>query len=112
MDPACSAKALAALEQAGLVTRTERGWSPVNDVWQKVSPRRVRPPSQTTIPSKRGKRRVFLESLVQLFEPERRYPETSVNELLREVHPDVAALRRYLVEEQLLTPADGQYWRP
>ncbi|MFF0017432.1 DUF2087 domain-containing protein [Streptomyces sp. NPDC005374] len=112
MTPARTAKALASLARAGLVTHTESGWSAVDDVWQKAAPRRVRPPSQTTIPSRRGKRRVFLEGLVQLFEPQRHYPESSVNDLLREIHPDVAALRRYLVEEQLLTRADGQYWRP
>ncbi|MFJ9151263.1 DUF2087 domain-containing protein [Streptomyces sp. NPDC102270] len=111
MAPARSAKALAALEQAGLVTHTEDGWFPVKDIWRQAPSRPVQPPLQTTIPSKRGKRRMFLENLVQLFEPQRQYPESSVNEMLRRIHPDVAALRRYLVEEQLLGRADGQYWR-
>ena len=30
---------------------------------------------------------------------------------LRAFHPDVAALRRYMVDEQLLDRADGVYWR-
>ncbi|MFI8169121.1 DUF2087 domain-containing protein [Streptomyces sp. NPDC085931] len=73
----------------------------------------VRPtPPPCPVPSKQGKRRMFLEGLVPLFAPRRRYPETEVNDILREVHPDVAALRRYLVEERLLMRADGHYWRP
>ncbi|MFG2112854.1 DUF2087 domain-containing protein [Streptomyces sp. NPDC048718] len=111
LAPARVAKALAALEQSGLVTRTGDGWSAVDDVWREASPRRERPPAPVVIPAKRGKRLVFLKELVRLFEPDRRYPERSVNDLLREVHPDVAALRRYLVEERLLARADGQYWR-
>ena len=41
-----------------------------------------------------------------------RYPEREVNELLSRWYGDVAALRRYLVDECLLsrTP-DGVYWR-
>ncbi|MES9525395.1 DUF2087 domain-containing protein [Streptomyces capoamus] len=105
-------KALGALRGAGLVTHTQSGWAPVDDVWREASPRRSKPPAPATIPVRRGKRRVFLENVVQLFEPRRRYPEGAVNDLLREVHPDVAALRRYLVEERLLARADGQYWRP
>ncbi|MER8222789.1 DUF2087 domain-containing protein [Streptomyces sp. NPDC094143] len=84
----------------------------VNDVWRHAAPRRPRPRPQASIPSKQGKRRTFLEGLVPLFALQRRYPETEVNDILREVHPDVAAPRRYLVEERLLMRADGQYWRP
>ena len=39
------------------------------------------------------------------------YDETAVNNLLRPRHPDVAALRRYLVEEGFLERRDGRYWR-
>jgi predicted O-methyltransferase YrrM len=112
MVPGRCAKSLAALEQAGLVARTEKLWSAVDDVWRHAAPRRPRPQPQATIPTKHSKRRVFLEGLVPLFAPRRRYPEAEVNEVLRAVHPDVAALRRYLVEAQLLVRADGQYWRP
>jgi hypothetical protein len=35
-----------------------------------------------------------------------------VQKVLRQVWPqDVAALRRYLVDAQLLDRADGEYWR-
>ena len=43
--------------------------------------------------------------------PGRRYPEPEVNEILGRFHPDHAALRRYLVENQFLTREDGVYWR-
>ena len=68
-----------------------------------------------TIPSKHGKLLVVLDFLAQRFEPGVRYPEPRVNEILGEVHPDFAALRRYLVEEGFLDRADGDnswvYWR-
>ncbi|MGX1562684.1 DUF2087 domain-containing protein [Streptomyces sp. NPDC055506] len=112
VTPGRCAKSLAALEQAGLVAREEKLWSAVNDVWRHAAPRRPRPRPQASIPSKQSKRRLFLEGLVPLFEPQRRYPEAEVNEVLRGIHPDVAALRRYLVEEHLLVRAEGQYWRP
>ena len=40
-----------------------------------------------------------------------RYPEAEVNALLQRVHPDTAALRRYLVDEGFMARADGVYWR-
>jgi hypothetical protein len=64
-----------------------------------------------TVPAKRGKRLVVLDHLAQRFEPGERYPETEVNNRLREVHDDVAALRRYLVDEGFLSREVGIYWR-
>lgn len=64
-----------------------------------------------TIPSKRAKLLVVLDHLAQAFEPGRRYPEAEVNEMLQRLHPDHAALRRYLVENLFLTREDGVYWR-
>jgi hypothetical protein len=67
----------------------------------------------TAIPAKRGKRLPVLHWLVQEFEPGVYYSEADVNEVLRAFHPDVAALRRYLVEEELMsrTPGGFSYWR-
>jgi hypothetical protein len=65
----------------------------------------------TKIPVGRTKRRVVLERLALEFEIGRRYPESAVNDALRAFHPDFAALRRYLVDEELLDRADGVYWR-
>jgi hypothetical protein len=63
------------------------------------------------IPSNRAKRLVVLERIVQEFEPGERYDERHVNLKLQMFHPDYAALRRYLVDEALLTRAEGMYWR-
>ena len=64
-----------------------------------------------TIPSKRAKLLVVLDHLAQAFEPGRTYPEAEVNDVIHRFHPDHAALRRYLVENQFLTRDDGVYWR-
>jgi hypothetical protein len=64
-----------------------------------------------SIPSKRSKLLVVLDHLSQSFEPGRQYPEKEVNEILERFHPDYAALRRYLVEDQFLTREEGVYWR-
>jgi hypothetical protein len=65
----------------------------------------------TSIPAQRSKRLVVLDHLVRVFEPGVRYPEREVNALLAVWHPDVAALRRYLVDEGMLTRDAGVYWR-
>jgi hypothetical protein len=65
----------------------------------------------TQIPSQRAKRLVVLERLAQAFEPGVRYSERTVNGILQTFHEDYAALRRYLVDEGLLTRAEGVYWR-
>src|SRR3954471_24833571 len=71
----------------------------------------VRAGRVVSIPAQHSKRRVVLEHLVRVFEPGVRYPEREVNALLAAWHPDVAALRRYLVDEALLTREAGVYWR-
>jgi hypothetical protein len=65
----------------------------------------------TSIPAQRSKRLVVLDHLVRVFEAGIRYPEREVNALLAVWHPDVAALRRYLVDEGLLSREAGVYWR-
>jgi hypothetical protein len=64
-----------------------------------------------TIPSKRAKLLVVLDRLAQEFEPGQRYEEAEVNLVLKRLHPDHAALRRYLVENGFLDRADNHYWR-
>ena len=64
-----------------------------------------------TLPSKRSKLLVVLDHVAQAFELGRTYPEAEVNEMLLRFHPDVAALRRYLVEAQLMDRRDNVYWR-
>ena len=67
--------------------------------------------SLRAIPTKVRKRLVILDHLAQEFVPGVTYEETQVNRRLRAYHPDVAALRRYLVEEEFLERRDGVYWR-
>jgi hypothetical protein len=71
----------------------------------------VRDGRLASIPAQRSKRLVVLHHLVRVFEPGVRYPEREVNALLAVWHADVAALRRYLVDEGLLTREAGVYWR-
>jgi hypothetical protein len=63
------------------------------------------------VPARQAKRRVVLDRLALEFEVGVRYPEREVNEILRRFHQDHAALRRYLVDEGLLTRDRGTYWR-
>jgi hypothetical protein len=63
------------------------------------------------MPTRRVKRLVVLDQVAQLFELGVTYPEHQVNARLAPIHPDVAALRRYLVDEQFLTREGGVYWR-
>jgi len=66
----------------------------------------------TAVPAKRIRRRLLLDQVAQAFEPGRRYPEAVVSEVLKSLYDDHAALRRYLVDEELMSrTADGTYWR-
>ena len=58
-----------------------------------------------------SKRIVVLDWLAQRFEPGRHYSEAAVNRIIAAVHPDTAALRRYLVDEGILARDRGEYWR-
>ncbi len=63
------------------------------------------------LPTRHVKRRVVLDHVAQRFEPGRRYGWREVDALLKEIHPDHAALRRYLVEDGFLTRENDVYWR-
>jgi hypothetical protein len=65
----------------------------------------------SAVPKKRLPRLILLDELAQLFAPGRHYSELEVNDLLRPVHADCAALRRYLVDEGFLDRESGEYWR-
>jgi hypothetical protein len=65
-----------------------------------------------SIPAKDKKKLVVLRHLVALcFAEDRAYPEKEVNQRLALHHPDVAALRRYLVDSGLMTRDAGEYRR-
>jgi len=78
---------------------------------QRILERFLRDGQLITMPARRAKRLVVLDEVAQLFELGKTYPEHQVNALLAPIHPDVAALRRYLVDEQFLSREGGVYWR-
>ena len=63
-----------------------------------------------SIPAKRKARVAVLLELLRRFEPGRRYAEREVNDILRHAHPDVALLRRELVDYRYLRRARSMYW--
>jgi hypothetical protein len=63
------------------------------------------------LPARRSRRILLLDAIAQGFEPGVRYAERDVDEFLRKLHPDHAALRRHLVDEGFLSRAGGEYWR-
>lgn len=64
-----------------------------------------------SIPTQKAKLLIVLDRLAQEFEPGRRYPEREINATLRPFHDDVAALRRHLVDNELMSREKGEYWR-
>jgi hypothetical protein len=65
-----------------------------------------------TIPAQPKKRQVVLRFLLErVFTEDREYPEKEVNQRLALFHPDVAALRRSLVDDGFATREGGRYRR-
>jgi hypothetical protein len=65
----------------------------------------------TEIPAKESKRRIVLERIALEFDPGVRYDERTVNVIIGRFHHDYASIRRYLVDEGLLSRQGGEYWR-
>jgi len=66
----------------------------------------------TTIPAQEKKRQVVLRFLLErVFTEDREYPEKEVNQRLALFHPDVASLRRYLVDYGYADRDAGRYRR-
>jgi len=65
------------------------------------------------IPHQPAKLRIILDYIVAAFTPGANYTEKEVNEILRRFHSDVASLRRYLIDADLMRrEGDGsRYWR-
>ena len=64
-----------------------------------------------SIPVQRKKRMAVLRWLVEDFQPGRLYPEAEVNRIVTRRHPDFAALRRYLIDEEFMQRRHSVYWR-
>jgi hypothetical protein len=66
----------------------------------------------TTIPSKEKRRLVIYRYLRdEVFTEDRPYPEAEVNQRLALFHPDVATIRRGMVDARLVTRDAGWYRR-
>ena len=63
------------------------------------------------IPAQLKKRQVIFEKIAEEFEPGKQYPEREVNIILLDYNDDVAALRRGLVEAELLVRKNNVYQR-
>lgn len=134
LDPRTTAQALVRLAAGGLVSTVDQQLvlhtGAFKAAARAAAPRRVEEVAPTgdpdtdavlrrflvegrllSIPASRGKRLKVLEHIAMTFEPGIRYPEREVNALLRAWYPDWAALRRYLVDEHLLSRDAGEYWR-
>jgi hypothetical protein len=64
-----------------------------------------------SMPARMGKRRYVLEQIAAAFEPGVKYTELEVNAILRAFYDDYVALRRYLIDADLLGRDHGVYWR-
>ena len=69
--------------------------------------------SLKTIPAQRKKLEAILRHIVKAFEPNKKYSEKQVNEILGRYHEDTASLRRELVGNKLMKRegGGGDYWR-
>ncbi len=63
------------------------------------------------IPAQRKKREVVLKHILKSFEPDVRYTEKQVNEILARYHEDTATLRRELIVYKMMSRSEGEYWR-
>ncbi|WP_193318565.1 DUF2087 domain-containing protein [Nonomuraea phyllanthi] len=122
-------RTFAKLAGAGLAACDESGkWRATPERFRELLRARAQPPERlsaeervlrtflvdgrlTTTAMRRDKRLVVLRYIAAVFEPGVRYAEKDVNVALRAFHDDYAALRRYLVDEGLLSRRDNVYWR-
>lgn len=65
----------------------------------------------TQLPARRKKQLVIMNWVVEHFEYDVRYPEAELNERLKQLNPDFASLRRYLIDHKLMARENNIYWR-
>jgi hypothetical protein len=134
LEPGRAAKAVGRLAEAGLVVQSDGALHVLGAAFSNAAREALSRPVSTehddlpaaqrkvmaafvddgrllSVPTSLGKRLVILDWLAQDFEPGRRYSEQMVNLILGKRHPDTAALRRYLVDHELLSREAGEYWR-
>lgn len=82
------------------------------NVWeQKILRNFVEDGRITQLPSRYKKQFVVMKWVANHFDFETRYPESHLNETLKQLHPDFASLRRYLIDHKLMTRENNIYWR-
>ncbi|MFC3502909.1 DUF2087 domain-containing protein [Micromonospora krabiensis] len=99
------------------LARTPRPTRPAEAPAETVLRTFVRDGVLVGLPAQRGRRRIVLEHIARRsFAPDTAYPERAVNDALRpwcaSGGSDHVTLRRYLVDELLLTRDRGVYRRP
>jgi hypothetical protein len=129
-------KALLKLEEAGIIGKKATGYVFNISVLQTISrdvnknaPKKTAPAGidrffkdgkLVTYPKAPDDQMTVLQHIAALFEYNRRYTEKEINEKLKEVNPDYASYRRYLIDKTLLvrehvTDKNGHtivyYWR-
>ncbi|MFC4588487.1 DUF2087 domain-containing protein [Sphaerisporangium corydalis] len=128
LDQDATRRTLDRLERGGLAERTPDGWHVRRERFRELLHATAKPAAPVSdedrvvgnflvegrlraIPTRHEKRLAVLNHIARVFEPGVRYPEKDVNLALRAFHDDFAALRRYLVEEELLSRENNVYWR-
>ncbi|MGG2995478.1 DUF2087 domain-containing protein [Paenibacillus macerans] len=63
-------------------------------------------------PAKEKKKIVVLSKIAEQFQPDKRYSETELNHILKEIYEDYAVIRRYLVDYGFMGRTDDgqEYW--
>jgi hypothetical protein len=63
------------------------------------------------LPARSKKKEAVLNRIATNFAPGAKYPENAVNEIIASIHPDTAAIRRYLIEYGILErDSSSVYW--
>ena len=65
----------------------------------------------TQLPARRKKQFIIMKWVADHFATNVRYGEAELNEQLKQLHPDFASLRRYLIDHKLMARDQGIYWR-
>ena len=65
----------------------------------------------TQLPARYKKQFIIMKWVVNQLEFDQRYPEAELNEILKQLHPDYASLRRYLIDHKLMARENNVYWR-
>ncbi len=103
------------LDEARKSLADDKGLSAFSDddtleVWeQKVLATFIAGETITQIPASEKKRMVLVRWIANKFDPERDYPETEVNEIVKRHHPDSAYFRRAMVDTGIMTRSGGIY---